>query len=75
VTAPARQVAPANESANRAAPFPYAVSTQDIPCSIFKSSRLVRRGECVPKKLGPSPMLTVHWQTIALFKSRDVLDG
>src|SRR6267143_1371019 len=25
--------------------------------------RLVRRRECVPKKLGSSPMLAIHWQT------------
>src|SRR6266436_9128906 len=24
---------------------------------------LVRRSECVPKKLGSSPMLAIHWQT------------
>jgi hypothetical protein len=24
---------------------------------------LARRSECVPKKLGSSPMLAIHWQT------------
>src|ERR1700736_5506563 len=27
------------------------------------SVALVRRNECVPKKLGSSPMLAIHWQT------------
>src|SRR6266404_2158207 len=27
------------------------------------SVALVRRSECVPEKLGSSPMLAIHWQT------------